>query len=134
MTDDAELSEILFGERLTIDRLVSEVVDRAELIATLSDRLARYERQVGVTPSRTDVVTDLWRCSECGKWSHAKRRPRRHERFIHIDDPLPHNADVIDERPEEVDYNGDLIRPGGHMVRCGPFWRWVTVRAEGTLA
>jgi hypothetical protein len=28
------------------------------------------------------VAEVLWRCEVCGKWSHAKRRPRDHRRFI----------------------------------------------------
>src|SRR3954471_24426772 len=35
---------------------------------------------------RPEMVT-LWRCSQCGKWSHAKRRPKHHERAVY-DEPV----------------------------------------------
>jgi hypothetical protein len=32
-------------------------------------------------------VFELWRCRECGKWAHAKRRPRAHQRgFRNVDE------------------------------------------------
>lgn len=45
------------------------------------------------------TVLTLWRCAECGKWSHAKRRPRAHERYVRNLDPataLPDDRDRHD--------------------------------------
>ena len=41
---------------------------------------------------------ECWRCATCGKWSHAKRRPQRHDRW-----------DVM----------------ASNFVTCGPFTRWI---------
>jgi hypothetical protein len=32
--------------------------------------------------SQPTINHRFWRCSACGKWSHAKRKPRTHERII----------------------------------------------------
>jgi hypothetical protein len=47
---------------------------------------------------------EMWRCSGCGAWSHAKRRPLAHQRFEK-------------DEAEEVGYN----------VWCGPFERFIAV-------
>lgn len=54
-----------------------------------------------------DGQTTLWRCRKCGKWSHAKRDPRRHKRW--------HAA----ER-----YDGTRSGDTGWFTWCGPFDRW----------
>jgi hypothetical protein len=45
----------------------------------------------------------LWRCRECGKWSHAKRDPITHKRWHHGEG-----------KPKYA----------GWFVWCGPFDRW----------
>lgn len=65
----------------------------------------------------------LWRCTECGKWSHAKRKPSRHERRV--------NDDLGTDEPETViravegwdpETGPELV---GWIVPCGPFEAWV---------
>jgi hypothetical protein len=86
--------------------------------------------------------TKLWRCEVCGKWSHAKRRPRRHRRFIANVEGWRDEPDVDGAAEAErlglavvqvVDgyYNGDPDDdgdPGGVWVACGPFETWVATR------
>jgi hypothetical protein len=45
----------------------------------------------------------LWRCRECGKWSHAKRDPIAHKRWHHVEGEPAWR---------------------GWFVWCGPFDRW----------
>lgn len=54
----------------------------------------------------------LWRCRECGKWSHAKRDPIRHKRWHHEADGMP---------------------PVGWFVWCGPFDQWAAHRMGATV-
>lgn len=66
----------------------------------------------------------LWRCSSCGKWSHAKRRPQRHERSLGLHQPR--DADVVSRTAEEREYETgsyEILT----WVWCGPF---VEYRAE----
>ena len=64
----------------------------------------------------------LWRCTTCGKWSHARRRPKSHQ---------AHTLSGLDSRPLLYDlgytYEGDFL---GYMVKCGPFQRWQAVLVE----
>lgn len=53
----------------------------------------------------------LWRCRECGKWSHAKRDPIQHRRWESVPDPA-------------TDEDGTPYREQGWFVWCGPFDRW----------
>lgn len=63
---------------------------------------------------------ELWRCKVCGKWSHAERRPRAHQRVI-----------PGSECPATV--QPDCCGPGSgcggatppEVVWCGPFERFV---------
>lgn len=48
----------------------------------------------------------VWRCRECGKWSHAKRDPIRHKRWHQHGEKDP---DLGTE---------------GWFIWCGPFDRW----------
>jgi hypothetical protein len=59
----------------------------------------------------TGTHETLWRCRECGKWSHAKRDPIAHKRWVSVDDPAT-NAD------------GGTYYGQGWFVWCGPFDRW----------
>lgn len=49
------------------------------------------------------MTVRLWRCRECGKWSHAQRDPIRHERWTNI---------TVD---------GEIVSRSA--VWCGPFDR-----------
>lgn len=79
----------------------------------------------------------LYRCADCGKWSHAKRRPTHHRRFIANTDTWPGRAltaglPVIEE--VEPYHNGDPDsdgNPGGVWVKCGPFETWVAIKELG---
>lgn len=69
----------------------------------------------------TVETVEVWRCSRCGKWSHAKRRPRQHERRVE----LPAAGDVVLATDHGLDPD-DGPRP--YVIACGPFERWVAVR------
>lgn len=99
----------------------------------------------------SETVT-VWRCSTCGKWSHAKRRPSSHKRLIRglVADGTgtPDLAGeerarqmglrVVEVHPERsgTDYRPmagephlsepyeDWYEPAGATVVCGPFERW----------
>lgn len=53
---------------------------------------------------RPDDTPVAWRCEGCGKWSHAKRRPVTHRRFV------KHDTDYGEYVEEKL---------------CGPFARYV---------
>lgn len=59
----------------------------------------------------SETVT-IWRCRECGKWSHAKRDPIAHGRYV----------DTLDD---------DGCKVGRHTVWCGPFDR-LTAQLDDT--
>jgi hypothetical protein len=83
----------------------------------------------------------MWRCTVCEKWSHAKRRPSRHRRFIAHDYIPWEDQAALDEGGE---YNGQRIvevREGmeldtgatvlaGIDVACGPFEEWRAEQVE----
>lgn len=71
----------------------------------------------------------LWRCAECGKWSHAKRDPKSHERFVQarFSEPDPPEDKII-RVVEDIQIAVDDFDPGGWFVRCGPFEPWVAER------
>ena len=67
---------------------------------------------------------DMWRCAQCGKWSHAKRMPKTHRRWV-------------DEEPED-ESTVTNYEPGDEWaerweVACGPFthYRATEVMAGG---
>lgn len=90
-------------------------------------------------PGENAAVT-LWRCSRCGKWSHAKRRPLQHEAFLHGTSAAGARAGgytirqggfLPDGEVHTVDgginFDGGVDRLVGTQVYCGPFDEW---RAE----
>lgn len=90
-----------------------------------------------------DEPVRLWRCRECGKWSHAKRRPRHHERFIEDGSDPEHEDWSAEEiagwlelqtiRLQAARWNGDPDHdgtPGGAWVACGPFDAWEATRVD----
>lgn len=65
-------------------------------------------------------VETMWRCAGCGKWSHAKARPRHHERFLQRE---PYPDEVLVRRDPSTE-DGPVV-----WVRCGPFDEWTATRA-----
>jgi hypothetical protein len=67
----------------------------------------------------------LWRCEACGKWSHAKRRPKSHrvetaewrEWIAHREEDNPWSHIGMGEEPEQ-------------FRACGPFAEWSATPAE----
>lgn len=78
-----------------------------------------------------EVVAKVHRCDTCGAWSHAKKRPREHNRFIREDGLLEPDLPIIERYDEEVNIQGDPISLAGWTVRCGPFTTFDVV-PEGT--
>ena len=66
----------------------------------------------------------LWRCSTCGKWSHAERRPSSHQRWIPRESGLPQGSVVVGEVEPYGTSHEEPGDDGGWMVRCGPFAEW----------
>lgn len=58
----------------------------------------------------------LFRCRTCGKWSHAKKQPRKHQRWVSPGDE-EYSADLNENQWGDV--------PDGHGIECGPFTPWV---------
>ena len=79
----------------------------------------------------SDPVT-LWRCTQCGKWSHAANRPRGHQRWIPASEPTPDPATVIRHEPGTYDHMNGFTDEGGWFVACGPFEKWVAAKVEGS--
>jgi hypothetical protein len=71
-------------------------------------------------------MVTLYRCQTCGKWSHASRRPSRHQRFISAAVAAA-PAEFIEYIPAEYDHMNGFTADGGWRVWCGPF---DTYRAE----
>ena len=71
----------------------------------------------------------MWRCATCGKWSHAKRKPTQHQRWVPDDGRISVEAfeafTIIATYEAEYDFDGEPMRNGGWMVRCGPFVKYV---------
>ena len=79
---------------------------------------------------RTEDSIRLWRCSACGKWSHAQRNPKMHERRVADSDDFDAAAVTRIEpggREPETGAWLDLV-----FVRCGPFDEFAAVRSVGT--
>jgi hypothetical protein len=72
------------------------------------------------------VSERLWRCAECGKWSHAKRRPPWHTKFA--GDEPPEGA-VIAESNEVMEYDTGA-KYDVFWIRCGPFEPWTADREQ----
>ncbi|WBB94226.1 hypothetical protein [Verrucosispora sp. WMMC514] len=73
----------------------------------------------------TPEVVTLWRCTVCGKWSHAQRRPKTHERYVVT------GTEIVTEM-ESWDTGAyiDIEVPAGGFQPCGPFARWEARRVE----
>lgn len=70
-----------------------------------------------------------WKCDVCGKWSHAKRRPKHHVRSQSAESwapSLPPDAVVLETFT--LGHSGDeqdFVR-----FRCGPFVEYRVERVE----
>jgi hypothetical protein len=64
----------------------------------------------------------VYRCQQCGKWSHAARKPKFHQRFV-TEDGLndPDDSVVISYEEGHTDYASGEGTAGGWFVKCGPF-------------
>ena len=80
-----------------------------------------------VRAPRTNQFETLYRCSKCGKWSHAAQKPRTHKRWIREVDGLPPGVKVLEDNTGG--YIGQDFVPGGWFVQCGPFDTFVAVPA-----
>lgn len=73
----------------------------------------------------TVEFVDLWRCAECGRWSHAKRKPLRHERFFGLEPPEDDSRISRTEEAQETDTGAWVT---AYWVNCGPFDDWNAMR------
>lgn len=69
-------------------------------------------------------AVQIWRCTECDKWSHAKRKPRRHLRLVVDPEDVP--ADKI----ARWEYSANPEYADAAWVHCGPFEEWRAVRFD----
>jgi len=61
----------------------------------------------------------IFRCSKCGKWSHAKKQPKKHTRWVYAGEP---EFDESKAEPDHYDHlNGFSEHTRAHAVDCGPF-------------
>jgi hypothetical protein len=60
----------------------------------------------------------MFRCSICGKWSHAKKQPKKHARWVNEGEP---GFDESRVAPAYYDHlTGYDESPAGHQIDCGP--------------
>lgn len=85
--------------------------------AEVAEHLVRHLTAAGRIRDPLDAVT-LWRCTACGKWSHAKRRPKRHQRYV-----VTGTTTVEYQEAETGAWLDDEV-PDGDFVPCGPFAAW----------
>jgi hypothetical protein len=71
-----------------------------------------------------DTVT-MWRCATCGKWSHAKRKPYRHRRYVVT------GTKTVAEQEWDTGAWYDAEVPDGDFQPCGPFEQWTATRTGG---
>lgn len=73
----------------------------------------------------------LWRCAECGKWSHAQRQPKRHLRFVQNEGQGAPPDNKVHEVVEAVySHVNGTESDGGWFVYCGPFEAWTAEREQ----
>jgi hypothetical protein len=70
----------------------------------------------------------LWRCSACGKWSHAAKRPKYHQRCV-FDEPREGTAVISHDAGFPADEYGALS-PEVWWVKCGPFETWTATESR----
>lgn len=69
-------------------------------------------------------ATTLFRCTKCLKWSHARKQPRKHQRWVNRTEP-----EFEQELSEGAvyDYQGGMLKDEGHFVDCGPFTSYIAI-------
>jgi len=74
---------------------VADMVGKARALQEEINVIAPPPKVTAAT--QPTLVVRMWRCSVCGKWSHAKRKPKKHEVWDHQE---------------------------GDWADCGPFETW----------
>lgn len=79
----------------------------------------------------SETVT-MWRCVECGKWSHAKKQPKFHERGMYDDGSISEDDPKINRRET---YGGDLSDGSEDylFLKCGPFEEWTAQKVQSSV-
>lgn len=73
----------------------------------------------------------LYRCTDCGKWSFAKTRPLKHERFyagLELEEAAAQGYEVAggERYSQEADTGAKIYE--GCSIWCGPFEAWIAER------
>ncbi len=75
---------------------------------------------------QTRIARSFWCCTACGKWSTAKRNPKKHKRFVGED--VPEGSHIADSG---VHYEHDTgASYEVFWVWCGPFEEWRAHRVD----
>jgi hypothetical protein len=69
----------------------------------------------------------IYRCSKCGKWSHAQRKPKAHQRLIR-DEGQETPPNVVEALEPTYDHMNGFSDDGGWYVACGPFDTYEAVK------
>lgn len=67
-------------------------------------------------------TVQIYRCQGCGKWSHAKKQPKKHARWVRMGDAA---FDSGKAERATYDYQGSLLQAEGHAIDCGPFTPYI---------
>lgn len=67
----------------------------------------------------------IYKCETCGKWSHAQRKPKRHQRIVSEE---PSDSSIIVEYlPAAYDHMNGYTGDDGWTIWCGPFITYYAV-------
>jgi hypothetical protein len=66
----------------------------------------------------------MYRCQGCGKWSHAKKQPMKHVRWVREGDP---EFDPSKGAGGAYDHMTGFSELDGHGIECGPFISYVAM-------
>ncbi|MFY1595448.1 hypothetical protein [Micromonospora sp. WMMD737] len=69
------------------------------------------------------LAVTLWRCTGCGKWSHAKRCPKQHRRWV-----VTGTETVTEMESWDTGAFVEVEIPTGEFQPCGPFEQWTATR------
>ena len=69
-------------------------------------------------------TVQMYRCQGCGTWSHAKKQPKSHQRWVHEGDP---EFDPSRGVGAVYDHMNGFTQPDGHGIACGPFISYVAM-------
>lgn len=73
-----------------------------------------------------ETYLKIWRCTDCQKWSHAKRMPQWHKRFVN-EQPLDEST-ILSYDPGVFDHLNGQLTEEGYWIKCGPFEPWWAVK------